>query len=416
MKKLTILLFIIIYVSSYNLIAQNGHLMIVGGALEDTNQAIYKRMLELAGGPTQAKIAIIPSASGYATTGPQIFANNCIKFGALPWNCEIIQIACVDDPDTKEIDESTWASNANNPEIVQKIKESNLVWFTGGDQMRTMKLLIPNGKPTPAYEAVVDVLNRGGVVAGSSAGAAIQSIVMIGGGTSLGAIINGEASSIEMTEEPDHEGIYLTKGCGFFPYGIVDQHFSQRARLGRLTLAAWLNREKWSQAIGIDEDTALEVDLKNGTGMVWGRNHILVIDLKQSQGIKNDQGYSFKNVSLSILQQGDEIDLKQGQITIAKDKTLLKKETKDKRTSFIQTGALGGDGYSLFDMVGEIITQSEEEETLNNLTLISQDTAVQFSLKNTKETLLYRSTKQKNRFSVTHLSFDITPLKIKVLK
>ncbi len=239
---------------------------------------------------------------------------------------------------------------------------------------------------------------------------------MIGGGTSLGAITNGEATSIEMTEDPDHEGIYLTKGCGFFPYGIVDQHFSQRSRLGRLTLAAWLNRDKWSQAIGIDEDTALEVDLKNGTGTVWGRNHILVIDLKQSQGIKNDLGYSFKNVTLSILQQGDEIDLIHSQITIAKDKTLIKKETKNKKPGFIQTGAFGGNGYSLLDMVEELISHSEEEETLNNLTLINQDTAIQFSLKNTKETLLYRSSKQKNRFSVTHLSFDITPLKIKVLK
>lgn len=416
MKRLTSILGLLLFLFSHHSIAQNGHLMIVGGALEDTTQSVYKRMLELAGGPEHAKIAIIPTASGYATTGPLAFANNCIKYGALPWNCEIIPIACVDDPDTKEVDESTWANNASNPDIINRIRESNLVWFTGGDQMRTMKLLFNDGKPSPAYEAVVEVLNRGGVVAGSSAGAAIQSLIMIGGGNSIGAITNGLATSIEQTDDTKHEGIYLTKGCGFFPFGIVDQHFSQRSRLGRLTLAAWLNKDKWSQAIGIDENTALEVDLKKGTAKVWGQNHVLVIDLEKAKGNKTDQGYAFKDVTLSLLQQGDEIDLLNKVITIAKDKSLLKKsQTKDSFT-WRQSGVMGGDGYTLLDMIESIIKNRLQTETLSNLTILDSEKAIQFVLKSSEGTSLYESDKQNSRFSVTHLLFDITPKKITISK
>ena len=110
------------------------------------------------------------------------------------------------------------------------------VYFTGGDQAKILAALAPGGVRDPALTAIRAALDAGGLLAGSSAGAAMMSQPMILGGTSLEALVHG------VTENPKEPGLLIGTGLGFFPFGMVDQHFIKRGRLGRLVVAMTLGR------------------------------------------------------------------------------------------------------------------------------------------------------------------------------
>ena len=148
---------------------------------------------------------------------------------------------------------------------------------TGGDTMPVSRsALAPQGVESQVLDAIRRVHAAGGMVAGSSAGAAIMSGIMIEGGTSL------EAATYGVVTDPDMPGLLLRHGLGFFPWGIVDQHFIKRGRLGRLIVA--MTESGTRRGFGIDENTALFVD--GGIGRVIGEFGAFVLDLK---GAKRDK-------------------------------------------------------------------------------------------------------------------------------
>ncbi|MEQ8221900.1 MAG: cyanophycinase [Candidatus Eremiobacterota bacterium] len=279
-KILLIIVFIILFfpcIPAKSAENTSGSLDIVGGRLEPDNSDIYNKFIELSmkyrdKTREEVKIGIIPAGSGEPVSSAEIFKKNLMSYGVSEKNIETIPLAVKDDTST-DFDESRWKDNGNSTEIAVKIETYDGLWFTGGDQARyTEVLLDKEKKKTPVLEAVWNIYNRGAVLGGTSAGAAIMSSPMIGGGTSLEAL--NEYFSCK-----DEEKLVLSEGPGFFRYGMVDQHFSQRGRLGRLVVAALKTNNKF--AFGIDENTAMVVDNRNNTIEVIGEGGLTIVNFTE---------------------------------------------------------------------------------------------------------------------------------------
>lgn len=156
-------------------------------------------------------------------------------------------------------------------EFVAPLKSATAVWFGGGDQQRIADAYLD----TPVEKELHDLLKRGGVIGGTSAGAAIQSRMMIAGGNI----------------EP-----HLSTGFDLLPKAIIDQHFLQRNRLSRLMAA--VQRHPELAGVGIDEGTALVV--QNNKAMVHGNSYVLCIQVLKGK-LKLDSYGSGDMVPLGAL-------------------------------------------------------------------------------------------------------------------
>lgn len=240
----------------------SGSLVIVGGGLRDDNRAIYERLVTLAGGPA-ARIGIIPTASGDGLKAGEESAARWRAVG--PASVVVI-------PLTKDD-----AARADDPDVASAIDACTGLWFTGGDQSRIVEVFRPAGRDTRALVAVRSGLARGGVVGGTSAGAAIMTDPMITGGRAATASRSGPS-------DPDNPepagtapgGVRTGPGLGLLPVGLVDQHFLERNRMARLLNALASTRNRWG--FGISENSAMVVDLRAGWLEAIGQAGVVVID------------------------------------------------------------------------------------------------------------------------------------------
>ena len=138
-----------------------GSLVIVGGGLEHTNKSVYDQLIGLAGGAEKATFAVIPSSSGVSVQSYMSFRHILISYGVKPENIHLINIAMVDDDSTSDVNESTWSNNGNDIRLAEIVRSCSAVWFTGGDQMRTIKTLIrPDGSKTPDGDKAMAILQK----------------------------------------------------------------------------------------------------------------------------------------------------------------------------------------------------------------------------------------------------------------
>ncbi|MCG8572881.1 MAG: cyanophycinase [Spirochaetes bacterium] len=259
--------------------AVNGSLLIVGGALSSDNAAIYQEFINLAGGVDQARIAIIPTASGSPIVNSEAYRNDFINYGVSSERIYIVPVAVKDDPATGDVDESTWLNNGFDPTTAADLEafQATAVWFIGGWQDRIVNALVDSdGHDGAVLRIIRQIKEDGGVIGGTSAGAAIMSGMMINGGTSLGALT--EEMIYEDRGESDPR-LFIAEGLGFFPFGIVDQHFIARGRFGRLISACY--HQQVPLGFGIDENTAISVTDKTikVLGEEQSRSGLVMIDL-----------------------------------------------------------------------------------------------------------------------------------------
>ena len=395
-----------------------GHLVIVGGGLEDDNATVYNQMIDLAGGAEKASFAVIPSASGIAMQSWVSISKTLQSYGVKPQNIHLIKIAVMDDDSTTDVDESKWAENAKDPALAAKVKACSAIWFTGGDQMRTMKALkFADGKNTPVLDAVWEVYKRGGLIGGSSAGAAIMSEVMIGNGTSLGALQLGIIQE-NGPENEDTDALLLTKGMGFFPEGIVDQHFNQRARIGRLTMALLNSKDKFSLAFGVDENTALIYSAGERKIKVAGAAGLTIVNSKDAT-ITYRQGLpDIQNLSLSYLENGDEYLVSTGELIPAKEKKATRGNEHYNRKRPAQEGVLSTSRYNLRNVITINLIDNKGVESISNLNFTDEENAflLIFTKKTTSQGYYYENTHEEDEYSVSDIRMDISPVKVTIIK
>ncbi|MNS05713.1 cyanophycinase [Brevundimonas sp. P7753] len=166
------------------------------------------------------------------------------------------------------------------------------VFFSGGDQLRLASQI----GDTPIEQRIRDLHARGGLIAGTSAGASVMSETMLVKGPSAESYRIGE--------------VHMAPGLGLLPNVIIDQHFAERGRFGRLLGAVAHNPRL--MGLGIDENTAVVVE--QGELRVLGDGAVYVVDGEGATHSNISEGgaddaLSMFDVRLHVLSQGDGFDL-----------------------------------------------------------------------------------------------------------
>jgi len=420
MRGLKILGLGLILLFCKNAISQNfpaGNLVIVGGGLEDNNKSVYIQLIDLAGGIDKASFAVIPSASGVAVQSFVSFEKTLISYGVNPANIHLIPVAMIDDDSTTDVNEATWSNNGDDMQLAGVIRKCSAVWFTGGDQMRTTKILFnAEGSKTPVLEAVWEVYNAGGVIAGSSAGAAIMSEAMIGGGNSLGALTHGVIEDYQGDDFPEGDGVLMTKGLGFFPFGIVDQHFDQRGRIGRLIVALINEKSRFNLGFGVDENTALIYDGKQKILKVAGASGVTVINTAEVIYSKSQNLPNIENLIVSRLENGDSYDLATGTIIPAEGKrsTIGNEYYNIKNPG--QAGILSGYSSEFRDLLTVNLMDNKGANKVQNLSFCDQENGFLVTLsKTTKSEGFYTDQPDgEDHYTIANIRMDITPVQVSI--
>jgi len=222
---------------------QVGRLLVVGGAedKDESSMTILPRFVELAGGK-KARIIVCSSPS------------EDVK-GTLDRYRKVFEKIGVAEVVGAPIEER---NEADVPELLEAVERATGVFFTGGDQLRLTALIAG----THFSEGIRRRLFKDGlIVAGTSAGAAAMSSVMLIGGSNEGSVRRADVS--------------LAPGLGLWRDTVVDTHFNQRGRVSRLMTVFAHNPQVLG--IGIDENTAVEVEL-GVKFTVMGENAVMVFN------------------------------------------------------------------------------------------------------------------------------------------
>ena len=238
---------------------ENGKLVIVGGAMRDT--VIFNRFIELAGGK-ESNIVIFPTAGADTVTTEMMDRSHDFMVSRGVNNVTVLH--------TKD------RELANSEKFYGSIDEASGVWFTGGRQWRIADSYLGTATQT----AIENLLKRGGVVGGSSAGATIQGSYLARGDTKTNTIMMG-----------DHE-----EGFGFLPNTAIDQHLLKRNR--QFDLVEIVSAKPELLGIGIDENTAIIV--RKDEFEVIGSGYVAIYDHQLwSDNVLHNEGKFF------LLSKGD---------------------------------------------------------------------------------------------------------------
>ncbi|NLZ53357.1 MAG: cyanophycinase [Thermoanaerobacteraceae bacterium] len=218
-----------------------GYLLLIGGAEDKSKECdILQKVVSLSG-ESQACLTIIT----VATMKPKKVGEDYVRLFSRLGVKDVVAI------DIKN------RQDAQKDHIVERIEKSTGIFFTGGDQLRITSLM----GGSKIYHAICDAYKRGVIICGTSAGASAMSDTMI---------VDGDGN-----ESPGGSLINMAPGIGLLEEVVVDQHFAQRGRIGRLLTVVASN--PYVLGVGIDEDTAILVDSK-AVFTVEGSGTVTVID------------------------------------------------------------------------------------------------------------------------------------------
>ncbi|MEI8136296.1 MAG: cyanophycinase [Bacteroidota bacterium] len=288
-----------------------GKLIIIGGSVdigsfsEDQSDlpkklkffeyGILNRIIKVSAKNNLSRIEIITTASSIPEEVGQEYVNAFKQLNVL--NVGVLNIK------TRE--------EANAPENIERLKNSHIVMFTGGDQLRLTSIF----GGTAFHLLLLDKYeNEEFVISGTSAGAAASSNNMIYQGSSNGALLKGE--------------VKITGGLGFINNVIIDTHFVQRGRICRLLYACASN--PINIGIGLGEDTGLLISEGNNMEAI-GSGLIILVDGTQMRNtnltdVEMGEPVSIENLIVHVMSIGDHFDLKSKRLIIDYYKTQAEQE------------------------------------------------------------------------------------------
>ena len=255
----------------------HGNLIIIGGAEDkDGDCKILREFVRRAGG-LQARIAVMTVATGEPREVGDRYISVFKRLG-------VEHVQAID---------TTRREDADDPTVIETIKESTGVFFTGGDQARILELV----KDTTLDAELHKRFSQGIVIAGTSAGAAMMPDKMI---------VEGESET-----HPRPDTVKMDRGMGFLPNVIIDQHFAQRGRLNRLLSAVAL--EPATLGFGIDENTAIIV--QGHEIEVIGEGSVTIVDEENAthnniNELLKDEPLAMCGIKLHVIPDGYRFDLR----------------------------------------------------------------------------------------------------------
>jgi len=380
-----------------------GHLVIVGGGLKADNDAVYRAFLD-ARPDGAAGIVIIPAASGEPAASAEAARDALVKHGAKAADIAIAQIAVKDDPGTRTVDESRWARNVASEEELARLANAGAIWFTGGDQSRITGLLLKeDGEDTPYLSALRARYADGAVIGGTSAGAAIMSGAMITQGDSIGALLPGEVG----------EKLGLARGLHFLRSNLIDQHFGQRARLGRLAVALVQLKKALPIGLGIDEDTALVVQPGQQSATIVGAGYVTVLNAAGASASPAEPA-RITGLTVGLAGNGDVIDLTDGSVKPA----WYRKETKGREyydRAVEPAGGMAVPGTMLADVIGEaLMDNAGADEVVRYSFSGGRGVAYRFIQTDASRAAWGRDEAGKAAYAISDVRFDIAPISVSI--
>jgi cyanophycinase len=371
--------------------ASKGSLVIIGGALRPDNTAVWERIVQLAGGQG-ARIAVFASASANPEKAGAALVERLNKYGA---NAFFVPVAV-------RLTGTDYQEAADNAELANAVRNAGGAYFAGGDQARiTRALRREDGSNTRMLDALWELYRRGGVIAGTSAGAAIMSSTMFGHPKPVLATLK-----LGLTD-----GQEITPGLGFIGDDVfVDQHLLVRGRFARM-LPAMLQKG-YKLGLGIDENTAMVVG-PNREVEVLGYKGALVVDLSSANARKGD--FNVSNVRLSYLDNGDRFNIASHSFTPAADKAdgRLDPARPYYREPLFSADILGNS--TVVDLMGKLIDSDQLEAiglTLDSANAVQPDLGFEFKFSRTGESVGYMSATTE-AYSVYNVRLDIRPIVVR---
>lgn len=257
--------------------ATRGNLVIIGGGTRPPS--VMNLFARLAGG-TGGRVLVFPQASERPEAGAEIEQElKALGLGR-------VTVVPVD------------REGADSDETLRLAEGATGVYFGGGDQARLMAAL----QGSRLEQAIARLYRDGAVVAGTSAGAAVMSRVMITGDE------NRPLSKDDNWQTIEADNVVTNQGLGLLDDVVVDQHFVRRRRYGRL-IALVLERPQLL-GLAIDESTAAWVK-PDRTFEVVGDGPILVVDAAEATTARDEAGYGLRgsDLRLHVLRAGAQYDL-----------------------------------------------------------------------------------------------------------
>lgn len=218
--------------------------MIIGGAEDKLRRRTVLTEFVRASGGSDARIAVVATASSLGHEIVDVYAALFRKLGA----AEVVSVR----PESRE--------DAHAPAFVDQLADVTGIFMTGGNQLKLSGVICG----TPFADAIHAARARGTVIAGTSAGASIQSSHMVAFG------VGGATPKQRMTQ--------VAAGLGLLESSVIDQHFDQRNRYGRLLMI--VSQSPQLLGMGVDEDTAAIVSVEDGQEMlrVIGKGAVTIFD------------------------------------------------------------------------------------------------------------------------------------------
>jgi cyanophycinase len=272
-RYISLLIFLLV---SQILVAQ-GKLFIIGGGARPAE--LINTMIDEAGLRAGGYAVVLPMSTMYTeeamASGKKQFTDNGIQ-SATAFNFEKGQVP--------------------NPIHLDSIRNAKLIYISGGDQNKFMAVVAGS----EIEKAIWACFNKGGMIAGTSAGAAVMSKKMITGNE---LNYSDEEGGFKVIEK---QNVELADGLGFINKAIIDQHFVKRSRYNRLLTLSIENPDL--KCIGIDESTAIVVS--GNKVKVVGASQVLVFDAGGKKAKLQGEKLGQKDIKLSIYLAGDEFSLK----------------------------------------------------------------------------------------------------------
>lgn len=252
-------------------------LMAIGGAVDFEEPVIFKEFIRRAGG-AKARIVVLPQASGLKDTGREY----CDAFRSLGVKRTPISL------------EFRERAEADKKKHLDALLHATGIFIAGGTQMRITAIV----GGTEFEQELLAAFQRGAIVAGTSAGTAVMSKVMLAYG-------KGGATPRERIAQ-------FSPGLGFTDKIIFDQHFRQRDRLGRLAYAISMHPGRYG--VGVDENTCAIVENDSHIS-VLGKSAITIVDGKEmvSTNVADVEGsrpIAVSGLKIHVLTEGCSFDLK----------------------------------------------------------------------------------------------------------
>ena len=372
--------------------AHQGSLVIIGGGLRGDNADVWQRVVKLAGG-RGSRIAVFPSAAGNPERSAQTIIGYLRKWGA---DAYLVPVAV-------RLAGSDYKKAADDAALAEKIRRSDGIYFAGGDQGRITKALVrEDGSQTAVLEAVWDVYRRGGVIAGSSAGAAIMSSTMF----------SNPKAVLAMLQTGIADGRELGPGLGFIGDDVfVDQHLLVRGRFARMIPA--MLAKGYHIGLGIDEDSAMVVNAQREVEII-GYKGALLIDLSRAEWDKDSPHLNVRNAVISYLDRGDKFNISSHMFSPSKDKMggRIDPTRTLGRGAVYSNDVLGNS--AVIDLMERLIDSNQEEAVgiaSGNPRAGGNEVGFEFRFTKTPDSVGYVSSVAE-AYSVLNIRLDIRPIDI----